>query len=81
MKNEIQTMSLQKIKRLMKIRRISLLLGVFFIVLTIALSFGRPLMHWSGAGSILAIVIFVMLASASCVEYLVLNKRLSSGGL
>lgn len=81
MKNEIQAMSLRKIKWTMKIRLTSLLLAVSFILLTIALSLGRLLMHWSGAGSILAVVTCVMLALASGVEYLILNKRLASGGL
>lgn len=81
MKNEIQAMSLRKIKRMMKIRLVSLLLAVLFIILTIALSFGRLLMHWSGVGSILVVVPCVILSLVSWVEYLVLNKRLASGGL
>lgn len=81
MKNEIQAMSLRKIKWMMKIRLFSLLLAVLFIIMTIALSFGRLLMHWSGAGSILVVVPCVILSLASWVEYLVLNKRLASGGL
>ncbi len=81
MKNKIQALSLQKIKWMIKIRLISLLLAVVFILLTIALSFGKTLMHWSGAGHIMAVVTCVMLALASCVKYLILNKKLASGGL
>jgi hypothetical protein len=81
MKNEIQAMSLRKIKWILKIRLISLLSAVFFIILMIALSFGISLMHWSGPGSILAVVTCVILTLASFFEYLVLNKRLASGGL
>jgi hypothetical protein len=81
MKNEIQWMSIPKIKRMLMLRLVCLLLSVAFFVLTIVFLFGNPLMYWTFGGSMLIAVTCVMLAATSCVEYLTLNRRLSSGGL
>jgi len=81
MKNEIQAMPLRKIKWMMTIRLISLLLAVLFIILTITISFDQSVSHLFGSGLVLAILICVVLALASCAACLVLSKRLASGGL
>jgi len=81
MKNEVQTMPIPQIKRMMKLRLISLISSVLFVVLAIPCLFGNPVMHWSFTGSILAAAVLVSLAAASCAWFLILNNRLSRSGL
>jgi hypothetical protein len=81
MRNEIQAMSLQKIKQMMKIRLISLLFTGLFLFLMVAVAFVKPWLHWSWFELVLAIVFFAILACASSVGYLFLRNKLASGGL
>ncbi len=74
-------MPIPKIKRMLTMRLMSLLFSGLFFVLTIAFLFGKLVMHWSLGGSLFTAAACVMLAVASCVEYLILNRRLASGGL
>ncbi len=81
MKNKVASMTLPKIKWMIRLRLLSLLFAVFFTALTVAFSFGKQVMHWPWAGFPLLATACVLLAVASCAEFLFLNKRLASSGL
>jgi hypothetical protein len=81
MKNEIQSLTIPKIKRMMRLRLASMLFSVLFIGVVIIFSLGKQVMHWPWAGSIPVAAACAALAGASCIGYLILNKRLASGGL
>jgi len=81
MKNEIQSMTLPKIKRMLKLRLISMLLSILFTALTVAFSFGTQLMHWPWVGSLLVAAACVTVAVASCAGFIFLKNKLASSGL
>ena len=81
MKFDIQTMTIPKIKRMLRLRLISILLFVLFTALTIASIIGIQVMRWAWAGSLLAAAAFVILAVASCAGFLFINNKLAGSGL
>jgi len=81
MKNEIQSMTISKIKRMLRMRFVSMFLSVLFTLMVVAFSFGKQVMHWPWAGSFPVAVACVALAVVSCIGYLIVNRRLASGGL
>lgn len=81
MKNEISGMTLPQIKRVLRLRWLSLLLSILFTALTVAFSFGKQVMHWPWADSFLLAGACVILALAGCAWYILLNKKLADSGL
>ncbi len=81
MKNEVSLMTLSQIKRMLRLRWLSLLLSIVFTALTVAFSFGKQMMHWPWADSYLLAGASVILALAVCAWYIVLNKKLADSGL
>ncbi len=81
MKNKIQSMTIPKIKRMLRLRMVSMLFSVLFTGMVVTFSFGKQVMHWPWTGSLPAAATCAVLAVVSCVGYLILSKRLASGGL
>lgn len=81
MKNDVSLMTLPKIKKMLKLRLFSLLMAVFFTLLTVVFAVGKQVMHWPWAGFLLLAATCVMLAVASCTGFLFLNRKLSGSGL
>ncbi len=74
-------MTLPQIKRMLRLRWLSLLLSIVFTALTVAFSFGKQVMHWPWADSYLLAGVSVILALAGCAWFLLLNKKLADIGL
>lgn len=81
MKNEAKLMTLPQIKRMLRLRWLSMLSSILFTALTVAFSFGKQMMHWPWAGSFLVAGTFGVLAMVCCAGYLILNRKLAGSGL
>jgi heme/copper-type cytochrome/quinol oxidase subunit 4 len=74
-------MTSSKIKILLRLRLLCFFLSIAFTGLTVTFSYGKQVMHWEWAGSVLMAGACVTLALASCIVFLFLNKKLESNGL
>jgi hypothetical protein len=81
MKDDAKLMTLPQIKRMLRLRWLSMFSSILFTSLTVAFSFGKQVMHSPWAGSFLVAGAFGALTLACCVGYLVLNKKLAGSGL
>ena len=81
MKNDVSSMTLPKIKRMLRLRIYIMVLSVLFSVLTVAFLFGKQVLHWPWSGSFLVAAVCLTLVVACFGGFLFLNNKLARSGL
>lgn len=81
MKKEKPLMTLSQIKRMLRMRQLSLLLSAGFLALMVVFSFGNHAMDLPWVGAFLVAGACAVLALAGCAGFLLLNKKLADRGL
>lgn len=74
-------MTLPQIKRMLRLRWLSLLFSIGFLGLMVVFSFGNQALRWSLVGSNLIAGACGTLALVGCAGFLILNKKLADRGL
>ena len=81
MKNEIQLMTIPKIKRLLRFRELSMVLSILFTASMVGFLFGNRVMHLPWGWSLLLVTTCGGLALVCWGGYLFFKHKLASGGL